>query len=220
MRWSRRRSPSKLRKPEVNPDETSRPQSHVHRSPGLKALLDSLNVDSSYQILDLGPALGPNVEFFSRFSCRLEIADFFGSLVSDTSLRERIQEFPEAVVGELLPQDADRFDVVLVWDLFNYLERDILRFLVTHLARICRPGAQMLAFISTSSEIPDQPYAFKIVDREHLSYEVRSDKTRPGPKVSPAEAERLFQGFKIDRAVLLRNKVREYLLVRRANRSA
>src|SRR5260370_32060077 len=57
----------------------SGPQSH--RSLGLASLLAGFSGRPRLQVLDLGPAVGGNVEFLSRFGCKLYIQDLYPALV-------------------------------------------------------------------------------------------------------------------------------------------
>jgi hypothetical protein len=50
----------------------------VYNSLGLRALLDRIQDDRGYTVLDLGPALAANVRFWSGFSCWLHIHDLYG----------------------------------------------------------------------------------------------------------------------------------------------
>jgi 2-polyprenyl-3-methyl-5-hydroxy-6-metoxy-1,4-benzoquinol methylase len=215
MRWPFRRNAVAALELDHGEAERAPPERVVRRSPSFHSLFSHLGEGTSHRILDLGAALGTNVEYFSRFSCRLQIIDLIDSLHADQTAACRAAEHPEAVFEEILPTAGKRFDIVLAWDVFDYLERDQLRALTAHLARICLPGAQMLAFISAAPEISDRPLAFKILDTEHLAQEPRTPVTRPGPRYSPAEVERLVDGFAVDRVILLRHGIREYLLTRR-----
>jgi hypothetical protein len=160
--------------------------------------------------------VGANIEFFARFSCRFHIADLIGTLSSDEALMQGVEERPEAVFERLLPPEPERFDVVLAWDVFNYLSRDQLSALASRLARLCRPGAQLLAFISTTREIPEQPIAYRICDHENLIHQIRTPGIRPCPRFAPAEVRQLLRGFSIDRVYQLRHGVQEYLTIRYA----
>jgi hypothetical protein len=59
--------------------EPSGPQSH--RSLALASLLAGFSGRPRLQVLDLGPAVGGNVEFLSRFGCKLYIQDLYPALV-------------------------------------------------------------------------------------------------------------------------------------------
>ncbi len=58
---------------------SSGPQSH--RSLGLASLLHGFSGHPRLQVLDLGPAVGGNVDFLSRFGCKLYIQDLYPALV-------------------------------------------------------------------------------------------------------------------------------------------
>jgi hypothetical protein len=53
----------------------------THRSLGLASLLEGFDARSKLQVLDLGPAIGANVQFLSRFGCKLFIQDLYPAIV-------------------------------------------------------------------------------------------------------------------------------------------
>lgn len=220
MSWSFGRR----RRPPAIADETDAPpgpREEVHSSPALEALVERLQRSAPPSILDLGPALGTNVEFFSRYAARLSIADFLGSLATDEGLAIRFHEQPATVVPEILPaapnpsEASDLHDVVLAWDVFNYLTREQMDVLGEHLARLTRPGAHLLTLVATAPEIPAEPVLYKIEDGGHLRYGVRSPRPRKSPRWAPAELGRSLASFTVDRSYLLRHGVQEYLMLRR-----
>jgi hypothetical protein len=194
--------------------EALEPQPPLYRSPTLKALVSRLSSEASYHILDLGVASGANVEFFSRFSGRLQIADLPDTLASE-KLRSLLQSDPAAAFRRLLPVTWKPFEVVLAWDVLNYLSRDEFRCLAEHVAGLCRPGALMFALISTQKEMSGLPRVFKIVDEQTLLLQPQTTAVQPSPRFPPAEVERLMSGFSVVQSVVMRHGVREYLLVRR-----
>lgn len=198
-------------------DPASGPREEVHASPALESLVERLERSAPPSILDLGPALGSNVEFLSGFSGRLSIADFHGTLLADEGLAIRFHEQPAAVLPELLaagPGNKAEHDVVLAWDVFNYLNREQMDALGEHLARLTRPGAHLLTLVATAPEIPAEPVLYKIEDRSHLRYTVASPRPRKSPRWAPAELGRSLTGFSVDRSYLLRHGVQEYLMLR------
>jgi SAM-dependent methyltransferase len=52
-----------------------------HRSLGLASLLAGFAGESRLQVLDLGPAVGGNIEFLSHFGCKLYIQDLYPALL-------------------------------------------------------------------------------------------------------------------------------------------
>jgi len=182
------------------------------RSPALDILLRHLQTQRKHHVLDLGPACGSNLEFFARFRCKLYVADlldaaFRGTAVGSEPPRAGSLEYDRLPAGR---GDA-KFDVILAWDLFNYLRSDALQALCGRLHQFRRQGGVLFALVSTRTRIPAEPMRFRIVDDRHLSYEVSSPATRPSPRYVPSEMERLLPGFRVTRSFLLRNGMQEYV---------
>src|SRR4051794_10016136 len=189
---------------EVEPD--------VHRSLALAALCEEIR-RRKLTVLDLGSTVGSNVEFLSRFGCKLFIEDLYAALSSRTS-GEGDLAGPQFFADFLaLPEDT-RFDAILAWDLFNYLHRKELPAFAEQLRRYTNSGALLFALISYHKTIPAQPYRFKIKDEQHLIYDRRTAAERPSPRLAPAEVTNLLKGFRVDRSFLLKHGIQEYLLVR------
>lgn len=186
----------------------------THRSLALSALFEEFRKGRKLQVLDLGSAVGSNVEFLSNYGCKLYIEDLYSALSSRSNSGEGGLAGPEFFADFLNLPDDVRFDVVLAWDLFNYLQRKELVFLAAELRRVCRPGALLFALVSILKQVPAQPYRFRIVDEETLAYERRTPTDRPSPRFAPAEINDSLRGFRVDRSFLMRHGVQEYLLVR------
>ena len=184
----------------------------VHRSLALSALFEGIR-GRKVNVLDLGSAVGSNVEFLSQYGCKLFIEDLYAALSSRTSGEGDLagSEFFADFLS--LPEDT-RFDVILAWDLFNYLHRKELATFSEQLRRFSHKGTLLLALISYHKQIPTQPYRFKIKDEQTLVYERRTGSERPSPRLAPAEVTGLLKGFRVDRSFLLKHGIQEYLLVR------
>ena len=214
MLWRRRRDSPPTAEPRREFADPLEPQPPLYRSPTLQALVSRLSSEGAYHILDLGVASGANVKFFSRFSCRLQIADLPEVLTSE-KLRPLLTADPAAAFRRILQGARQSFDVVLAWDVLNYLTREQFRCLATHVGSLCRPGALMLAFVSTTKEMPSVPMVFKIVDDQTLLLRQQTTAVRPSPRFPPAEVGRLMSGFAVVQSVVMRHGVQEYLFVRR-----
>jgi hypothetical protein len=211
MGWFSRGS-SGTRRDQGSVQTEAEPQ--VHKSLALATLFAEIRRMRKCQVLDLGSAVGSNVEFLSQFGCKLFIEDLYAALASRTTVGEGDLAGPEFFAEFLaLPEDT-RFDVVLAWDRLNYLQRKELATFGELLRSYSRPGAFVFAQISYHKQIPAQPYRFKIQDEAHLVYERRTTAERPSPRFAPAEVTGLLKGFRVDRSFLLQHGIQEYLLVR------
>ena len=193
------------------PIEGSPPEPEASASLALKVLYGQLRHQRKYHILDLGPALGTNVDFFSQFSCKVYIEDFYRTLTSFDYLSEDELSY-QAVFEYLLPYKKNtRFDVILSWDIFNYLERDELQSLIRHLGNFCHTGTLLFALISTSKYVPEKPMTFQIMDHDRLLYQTNSKVLRPCPRYQQTDLNQLIPNFRICNSFLLRNGFKEYL---------
>ncbi len=202
--WTNR---ARISEPEL---ETSQPEalprSEVHRSPGLEAVLKGLARGGAVQILDLGPAISDNVDFFAAFAARIQIVD---------ALRESDAACPaSAVLSGLGPGSEGGFHLVLLWDCLNYLSPAEGAALVESVLPLCRPDARCLAMVATSDTMPAAPTRYRIVDESHLTYERSTTEMMGAPQMTPAAVQALLGGFSIEHAFVLRNGVREYVAIR------
>jgi len=193
--------------------QTAEDAPEIHRSLALPAVFAALSRGQRLNVLDLGAALGSNVERLSEYGCRLDIEDLYAS---KSAAAEGGSLGPEFFAEFLAPAEGRQFDLVLAWDLFNYLDRKELASLGSRLRQFCRPGALIFALVSYHKTIPAQPIRFRFVDQDQdqLIYERRTTVERPGPRFAPAEFNELLRGFRVDRSFLLRHGIQEYLFMR------
>ena len=197
---------------ETKTEEPVPPAPKVYQSPALNLLHHQLRHNRKYHILDLAPACGTNVDFFSQFACKIYIEDLHRTLTSFDFLSPEDGFSYEKVFEYLLPYWKNtQFDVIMVWDLFNYLEIEEFEHLVQHLAQFCRTGTLLFALISTRKYISERPTSFKIIDHNHLLYENNSTVLRRCPKYQQSDLTQVMPNFEIGNSFLLRNGFKEYL---------
>jgi hypothetical protein len=196
------------------PAAARNPGGEIHQSLAMPALVHGLR-SGHHRILDLGPAVGTNVDFFSRLPCTLFIADLHEELFPRTSMGvvRRRDHFPELLEEEL--PSAESFDLILAWDLLNYLEAIEIRSLSRRLGKSCAPGSVLFAFINTRKSMPNKPGPFRILDSEQLGYETTASTTRAAPSYKEPDLERMMPEFEVESTFLLRNGMQEYLFSRR-----
>jgi hypothetical protein len=177
-----------------------------HRSPGLKAALAGAAARTGCRVLDLGPVVPANIAFLARFASHVSIADLSeddGGGPGPLHWRERLAF---AVGGS--------FDLVLVWDYLNRLDRREARDLVDRLRSVTRPGAVLFLVIHEGPEMPARPVTYEILGEETIRYRPADGGSVAAPTILPAEVGRMLAGFRVDASFLLRHGVREYVAVR------
>jgi hypothetical protein len=194
------------------PAPATSPQPAVYKSLGLSALMRQLEGRTGFTVLDLGPACGTNVEFWSQFQSKLYVEDLFQGLRSLATAAP--EEGAPSPFPELLPFSDDiRFDVILAWDIFNYLHQALLEQLVSHLTRFCRDGTYVFALVSVLPQMPAEPHLYRILDNERMIYDARSAQMKPCPRYQPRDIARLMSSFAVSSSFLLRHGVQEYVFV-------
>lgn len=194
----------------VPPPPPASPELAEHPAPGLKSALAALPHPGA-SILDLGPALAANVDFFCRLGARLRIADLAAAFeegappVTPARWRE--------LLPELLPFRIDeRFDLVLAWDLANYAGRERWPVVAAHLTPYLAAGGSIHLLVQVEKEMPAFPARYRIVEPGTISEERRSAARIATPRFSHAEIEKLHPGLVAPRSFLGRHGVQEFLL--------
>lgn len=192
-----------LRKNHVSPSQ---------KSLGLRGLLPESET-ATLRVLDLGPARSANLDFFSRYGGQLTVADFYSGLrAARAATTSEEDERKAKAFAELLPFDkSTRFDLVLAWDLLNYLTPQEQHVLMTCLEPFCLAGTAILAFVSTQKEMPPAPSAYSIRDADTLVYEEREGRARPCPRYLEGDLLKRMQGLTVENRYQLRNGMLEYV---------
>jgi hypothetical protein len=180
-------------------------------APLFRRLVESLSEERRSVVLDLGAVRPETVALLTPFRCRLEIADLaegLPALDAETDwnlLRDRAEEL-------LPPARREPTDIVLCWDLLNYLQRPALAALAERLAARMRPGGFAHALIVYSgTTMPALPSQFAPLADGRLIETIATDGRRNAPRYSPEDLGKCLRGFRSESAMLLRNGMQEFL---------
>ncbi len=125
--------------PEVIPSEPAGPVIDIHSSPGLEEALRGTPDDGSCKVLDLGPSVADNVEFVSSFAPYLQIIDVVGRDPSASDVE--LSGFGRiSALQDLFDRHRRSFNLVLMWDVLNYLPIDQCREVAAVGGRALSPG--------------------------------------------------------------------------------
>ena len=172
-----------------------------------------------YHILDLGPPVQENVTLFSGQNIRHYIDDLQSSLdvFSETLIDVDASDISSHCFGakefaQFLPYSADtRFDVILLWDLPNYLNEQSIEALVSHLGQYCRRGALLYFLVYIHKEMPIRPSRMHFQNLEQVVYYPRLPIEECSPRYTPKHLEKMMSGFTIYRLYLLGNGLQEHV---------
>lgn len=178
-----------------------------HAAPGLELVLAALPAGRSWRILDLGPAVPDNVALFGPRAARLQIVDL---------LRGRAHGAESGALAGLASEHPRSFDLVLAWDVLDYLSADQATGVIEVLGDLCRRSGILHALIAAADTIPAAPGSYRILADGRLRRELPDAGVVGAPNLTPAEVEKLLVGFRVEHAFVLSRGVREYV-ARRSN---
>ncbi len=113
---------------------------------------------------------------------------------------------------DLPSTDGQSVDIILAWDLLNYLTVEQLPILARAISTYCHGRTQLLTMIATHKEMPARPTIFRVLDSEHLVFEPDQQWQRAAPRYTEPDLKRAMADFDVDVSFLLRNGLQEYLL--------
>ena len=181
-------------------------------SPLFKSLVEHVQTAGRCSVLDMGPARGGNVAFFGELRCKLQIADCTTAL-AELSMHDDIE--PAAYPDELrrlLPVDSMHpFDIILTWDVLNYLNKPLFAALMQHLAPVVSGDTWLHGYINARREMPLSPQQYRLDHEGRMVIMDTSDATRTSPCYPQHTLRTLMPMFSVSRATLLQNGMQEYL---------
>lgn len=180
-------------------------------APLFRRLVESFDPERRAVVLDLGLARAETVALFSPFRCRLDVADLAEEL--DQIAAESDPALLPALVERLLPPRRNEpTDLVLCWDLLNYLSRPALTALMDNLASRARPGTRVhFMLVYSGTRMPERPnYYAPRPDGTLLTIPVTRSE-REAPRYSAEDLSRCLRGYVVESSVLMRNGMQECL---------
>jgi len=212
-------------------------QKLTRRSSGLGELSRLWDSETPLCVLDLGSTSPTNIRFFTErahkiYSEDLLVASTEPGLVTKDEEGKVVLDSRKFLADNLV-YPAAHFDVVLCWNLPDYLDESLVRPVMGRLWSVLKPGGMLLAFFHTKDAGPDSPcFRFHIMDKDMLEMQriVLRREARRGPTGAVHTAitdgfhlqrvfnnrhiETLFRDFASIKFFLARDNVREVLVVR------
>ncbi len=180
-------------------------------SPALRDLRTRFSASRRGHVLDLGRPSNDNVHFFASLHCKITVSDLFAGLTEvGFAVRRRAGTFAVACTEILGFSDDNRFDQVMVWDLFNYMTLEEIEVFMQQVRRYCRKGSRLMALLSIYQRIPDQPFRCLALAGGRVRYESQSDVHRESPRHNEHDLLPRLAGFEVETSLLLRGGMQEY----------
>ncbi|MGO9127168.1 MAG: methyltransferase domain-containing protein [Terriglobales bacterium] len=206
----------------------------TRRSSALAELTRLLQSQEPLCILDIGSTSAPNIRYVTERGHKIYSEDILDAstdpaLVVRDGQGNTTLDHKRFLAENLVFRNA-QFDLVLCWNLADYLDEDLVKPLVARFWSMIRPGGVLLAFFHTQEAGPDAPcYRYHITGNDTLEMqhvEARGDLRKgPGPQSARGpfrlqrvfnnrHIENLFRDFTSIKFFLTRDNIREILVVR------
>lgn len=163
-------------------------------------------------ILETGATSAGNLALLEGKRCRLLVAD------AARALSALSEEPPETgrlrdEVGRLLFDAGEPIDTVLCWDLLNYLNPPVLSAFAERLATLMAPTGVVHAYVhSAHAAMPPHPQRYAALGDGRVARLDHDAAGRKAPRYSARELEKHAFGLHVERSMLLRNGMQEFLL--------
>jgi hypothetical protein len=166
-------------------------------------------------VLDLGEPHAQTVEFFSGLRARLIVGSAVRELVG-LGVEDDEGELQRRLKALLPDSQVEGVQVVLAWDVLNYLQPGVVQALMSRLADLLPRGALVHGFLAYGSKVlPETPRALVVQPGCRVrALPAGSTATRKAPGCSTGELQRLMPGFRVERAILLGDGMQECLFRR------
>jgi SAM-dependent methyltransferase len=189
-------------------------------------------------VLDLGSTSAANIRYLTERGHKIYSEDLLEAS-TDPALPTRDEQGNPVLDSKRFLEDnlaypAGQFDIVLFWNLADYMDESLVKPVIGRLWSLLKPGAVLLAFFHTREAGPDAPcYRYHIVgedtlEMQHIESRAEAKKGSGHAGAAPAakgsfhlqrvfnnrHIENLFRDFASIKFFLARDNVREVLVVR------
>jgi hypothetical protein len=200
---------------------------NARTSNGLKEFLWLISDSEQGRILDLGPVWQATVSFFIEKGFRVSTEDLLRAWKEFLASEE--EDFRKAPVGNEIPKvspavfadkfldnallyPAEHFHGVLAWDIFDYLDAQLLPKVMDRVYSMLRPGGAVLSLFH--SRTPERFCRYRIADMQTFELLPASTVSVHARVFQNREILDIFGKFRSSKTFVGRDQVREGLFLK------
>lgn len=188
---------------------------YLLNSPLLFGVLTALDPESRVDILDLAPVNRELLDYFSSYHCKLLLPACRDSLLKLQLEEDQDEQILPRIMNKLMPRpdsNVKPLDLILLWDLPNYLDKQVLAGLMHHLTPWIDSHSVLHTYIHTRQNMPVQPADYRLTQENKLQVTISSDWHADSPMYYQELLHKALKPFRVERGVLLANGLQEYIL--------
>jgi hypothetical protein len=202
------------------------PAENTRGSNGLKDFLWLLGDVQKGQLLDLGPVSQATVSFFTGLGFKVYTEDVLRSWreylnAQEEKLRrappgQQVVADPITMAEEFLAQNlrftGEQFHAVLAWDLFDYLDAELLPRAVARLHSLLRNNGVLLGIFHQKT--PEKFLRYRVLDKQTIELVPAIAPHPPQRFLQNRDILNLFSAFKSSKTYVARDQNREGLFTK------
>jgi hypothetical protein len=162
-------------------------------------------------VLDLGSGSSRSVEYYSCFDAKVFVEDLRNDICAAGADSQALTAAVDRI-SQHGPRGA--CEVVMLWDLLNYLPARHRTLLAQHLSQLTLPGSLVHLSVWTTALMPELPLHFELLSEDQLLYRLDEPPSRVSPLITKPDLAKLFPEFQRVRSFLSRTGIEEQLLVK------
>ena len=198
---------AEVKRPEIMAYRSIPPAGHF-TSQLAKVLQDHALKHGSLSVFDLSRCSGVTISTLAQYRAQVAIGDIYGEVierhVADNSEFNRLL-LEAFFTGCHLDSLRALPDVVLCWDLLNYLSRDEIEYLFKELKYVMSPLTKIHALIVTVVNQSASPGTFELFDSGEVSFFYPTRNEIVSPQYTPRSLIRYLEGYRLEHMKLLQS---------------
>ena len=190
-------------------------------SVGIKVISEyfSRESDNTLGILDFAPADPSVINYFSEFNYIYFASSNLRSTLLTLKERQAQQsgnwaadQFLNALPSLKNYKGSQHLNVILVWDMFNYLDRKHIIDIMAMLSPMCKKGALIYSFVWLTERMPSMPGEFTLEFPDLIEYQFKTFDTTPTHITTTQSVVSLMPCFRPHRMLVTENGILEIAL--------
>lgn len=202
--------------PSTVPKQLSSPAHASFPTKILKDFIDNVVKKDNPVVLDIGPVVGSNIEYFLNFGIKIYMEDFLAAYNKPkytVFVDDKLTLDEKKFFSENFSYGNDYFDGLICWDILNYLETKFARTFVEKISPKMKPNSFVLGFFRTLKGIGPAPlHKYRVLDESNLEYIPLELKMETRKIYQSREINQLFPGYQSQKFYLLKHNILEVLL--------
>ncbi len=167
-------------------------------------------------VLDIGPVIGSNVEYFLGSRIKIHMEDFLSAYLKPdywAAVEGQMVLDEERFFSENFNYTEAYFDGLICWDLLSFMEPRFAKHYVDRIGLAMKPGGVVMAlFHSVKPKEATPPSKHRLIGEGKLEYIPLDVKLEVKKAYQTRDINQLFGGFQSLKFYLLKHNILEVLL--------